>query len=266
MLANYHIHTTFCDGEHTPEEMVLYAIENGFDAVGFSSHGYTEFDLRYCMRDTEGYIANINLLKQKYKGKIQIYLGVEEDAFSPVDRNKFDYVIGSSHYFFVGGEYYPIDSDYNYFKRCLEAFQGDKMQLAESYFRTFVAYIKTRKPDIIGHFDLITKYDEKEEMCFLNDEEYFSLANKYIKEIAETDCILEVNTGAMIKGLRTMPYPHERLLYTYHKCGGKVILSSDSHSRENMDRYFEETKEMLRNVGFRCVYVIDDGKFKKEEI
>ena len=81
MLSNFHTHTSFCDGENTPEEVVLSAIEKGFSSIGFSSHGYTEFDLRYCLKDTKGYITEINRLKEKYRNKIEIYLGVEEDAF-----------------------------------------------------------------------------------------------------------------------------------------------------------------------------------------
>ena len=35
---NFHTHTTFCDGSHSAEEMVLSAIEKGFTALGFSGH------------------------------------------------------------------------------------------------------------------------------------------------------------------------------------------------------------------------------------
>ena len=72
MLANYHTHSTFCDGKSTPEEMVLAAMERGFSALGFSGHGYTPFDLHSCMSDTRGYISEIKRLKEKYKNKIQI--------------------------------------------------------------------------------------------------------------------------------------------------------------------------------------------------
>ena len=57
--TNFHTHTTFCDGKNTAEEVVLSAIEKGFSAIGFSGHGYTPFDLRYCMQDMEGYIKEI---------------------------------------------------------------------------------------------------------------------------------------------------------------------------------------------------------------
>ena len=32
------MHTTWCDGKNTPEEMVAAALEKGFGAIGFSSH------------------------------------------------------------------------------------------------------------------------------------------------------------------------------------------------------------------------------------
>ena len=36
--TNYHMHTTFCDGKNTPEEMVQEALARGFTTIGFSSH------------------------------------------------------------------------------------------------------------------------------------------------------------------------------------------------------------------------------------
>ena len=90
MLSNLHTHTTFCDGKNTPEEVVLSAIEKGFCSIGFSGHGYTAFDHTYCMKDTGGYMAEVNSLKEKYKKDIQIYLGVEEDAFYPEPRDELD--------------------------------------------------------------------------------------------------------------------------------------------------------------------------------
>ena len=39
-LQNLHTHTTYCDGNNTPEEMVQKALELGFDTLGFSIHAY----------------------------------------------------------------------------------------------------------------------------------------------------------------------------------------------------------------------------------
>ena len=266
MLTNYHTHTNFCDGENSPEEVVLYAIENGFGTIGFSGHGYTPFDLRYCMTDTEGYINEITRLKNKYGTKIKIYCGIEEDAFSYVERNRFDYIIGSSHYFKVGDEYLPVDSGCDYFNECLAKFGGDVLKLSENYYEAFVGYIKARKPDIVGHFDLITKFDEIGESVLLNNKEYIKMACGYIKSAAEEDLIFEVNTGAMARGYRKSPYPSEDLLYTLKECDAKLILSSDSHSATTLDFYFKETKKHLKDIGFSSVYEFDGGEFKRIDL
>ena len=46
MKINLHSHTTFCDGKNSAEEMVVSAIDHGFDVFGFSGHSYTPFDER----------------------------------------------------------------------------------------------------------------------------------------------------------------------------------------------------------------------------
>ena len=103
--ADYHIHTKFCDGKNTPEEMVLSALQKGFQTLGFSAHGYTVSDSSYCLKDVEGYIKEINRLKGKYKNDIEIYLGIEEEIFHPVQRENYDYIISSSHYTFKNGKF-----------------------------------------------------------------------------------------------------------------------------------------------------------------
>lgn len=266
MLSNFHTHTIFCDGENTPEEMVLSAIEKGFDALGFSGHGYTDFDLRYCVKDIEGYIAEIGRLKEKYKGKIEIYLGVEEDAFHPADREKYDYIIGSSHYFYKNGEYYAIDSSHEYFKKCLEIYDNDILAMATDYYTAFCKYINERKPDIIGHFDLLTKYDELDNMQFLSNPEYNAIAEKAVLEAVKAGSIFEVNTGAISRGLRTTPYPAKNLLQLLFKHNAKLILSADSHKKSTIDCCFSEATQMLKEIGFTHLYTLKGGKFVEYEI
>ena len=40
MKQNLHIHTTYSDGKDSPEEIILKAIEKGFDCIVFSEHTY----------------------------------------------------------------------------------------------------------------------------------------------------------------------------------------------------------------------------------
>lgn len=266
MLTNYHTHTTFCDGKNYPEEIVKYAIEQGYDAIGFSGHGYTPFDLSYCMTDTNGYIKEIKVLREKYRDKLQIYLGVEEDAFSIVNRRTFDYMIGSLHYVYREGEYFSVDSDAETLKKCLKAFDFDALKLSEAYYSSFCEYISKRKPDIVGHFDLLTKFEETDTDYFLNNRGYLRLAEKYMMEALKNDVIFEVNTGAIARGYRSKPYPCENLLHIIKQEGGRIMLSSDCHRAENLACHFKETKKLLKDIGFEYVYILYDNTFKKDFI
>ena len=264
MLTNFHTHTNLCDGDNTPEEMVKSAINNGFLSLGFSGHAYTDFDLSYCMKDTDAYIKEINRLKEKYKNKIQIYLGLEEDAGYLHDRNKFDYIIGSSHYLTHNGNFYAYDVSYDGFKEICKLFDNDYIKTAENYYERFCNYIITRKPDIIGHFDCITKYDELDEPVFRNNEKYRKMVENYLNVAIKSECIFEVNTGAISRKYRTNPYPDEHLLYILKKNNSKLILSSDSHAADTLDFYFEETRKILKDIGFEYVYALYNNEFIKD--
>lgn len=265
MLSNLHTHTTLCDGKNTPEEMVLAAIEKGFTSIGFSGHGYTDFDLSYCLKDTTDYLHTMRELRERYRSQIEIYIGLEEDAGCLLpNRSDFDYIIGSSHYVWIDDSYCPIDSGADRLKQCIELFDGDPLKLADCYYRAFCEYILTRKPDIIGHFDLITKYDELDVSQFLKLPAYQALAERYLKEALKSDCLFEVNTGAIGRGYRTSPYPSAELLHVLKKNGGKVILSSDCHAADKLDCFFAETRAMLRDIGFEYVYALSKGTFIKD--
>ena len=265
MLSNLHSHTTFCDGNNTPEEMVIIAIEKGFSSFGFSGHAITDFDLSYCMKDTEEYIKTIQCLKEKYKDKIQVYLGIEEDAFSPIKyRDNFDYIIGSLHYFKIDGEYYPVDLSVESFNKTFELFSGNISAMAENYYSNFCDYILKRKPDIIGHFDLLTKYDERNTFALRENAKYNKIAEKYLKIALKSDCFFEVNTGAISRNWRTSPFPDENLLYILKKENGKLIINSDTHNTNTLDNYFNETRKLLKSIGFQYIFTLYNNEFIKD--
>lgn len=264
MLTNYHTHTTLCDGKNTPEEMVITAIEKGFSALGFSGHAVTDFDRGYCLQDINGYLTEIHRLKQAYHKEIQIYTGIEEDAFQWADRNPFDYLLGSSHYVKKDGIYYALDSGAEKLQAALDAFGGDTLLLAETYFSNFCNYIKKRKPDIVGHFDILTKYEETKTHCFLSDPAYHNIAEKYLKIAAQNDVIFEVNTGGIARGIRTNPYPYENLLHILKKEDAKLMLNSDSHRKDTLDCHFSEMRNFLKEIGFSALYIFYNNQFQKD--
>lgn len=265
MLSNIHTHTTFSDGKNTPEEVVLAAIERGFVSIGFSDHSFTGFDTSYCISDNEGYISTINDLKEKYKNDIQIYLGIEEDAHAPLKHPHYDYVIGSSHYCLIDGVYYPVDSS-DGFSALLKIFEADQNKMAQAYYESFTSYILKYKPDIVGHFDLITKYDELNEPHFLSNKKYNEIAEGYLKKVVNCGSVFELNTGAISRGYRKTPYPANNLLRIIKENDAPVILSADSHDANSIDGSFNESKAILRDIGFTHAVCLYNGEFVKYKI
>lgn len=267
MLTNYHTHCTFCDGKSTAEEVVLSALNKGFAALGFSSHGgFVNAKQVYASIDIEGYIKEIDRLKEKYKKDIQIYRGIEEDQCGWIQRDRYQYMLGSVHYLLKGGKYLSIDGGVSYFQECVDAFGGDAMAFAEAYYQLFCDYIAIRKPDIIGHFDLITKFEEVAPANYFGNRAYHDMAKKYIREAAKSGCIFEVNTGAISRGYRTLPYPHEELLYELKKLDAPIMVNADSHHADTLDCYFAETKAMLREIGFRKSVALYNNEFQSVEL
>ena len=66
--SDLHTHTVFSDGICTMEEMVRAAAEKGLISIGISDHSYTDFDLRYCIREEQlpAYHAQLQRLKAAY--------------------------------------------------------------------------------------------------------------------------------------------------------------------------------------------------------
>lgn len=238
-----HVHTTFSDGKNTPEEVVLSAIEKGIKILGFSDHSYTPFDTEYCLKENEisNYINEISGLKDKYRNKIEILCGIEQDYYSDTPTHNFDYVIGSVHYVKVGEEYIPIDNTAEIlFEGVQKHFGGDIYSLIEEYYRLVGELAQKTKADIIGHFDLVTKFCEQKMLFDQNHPRYVSAFKKAADQLLKANIPFEINTGAISRGYRTSPYPAPAIKEYIKQKGGKFILSSDSHSAEALAFGFSE--------------------------
>lgn len=250
--SNYHTHTTFCDGTNTPEEMVLAAIEAGCPSLGFSGHSYTAFDLGYCMtpENLPEYRAEVLRLKEKYRDKIHILLGLELDYFSEKPKEDFDYIIGSVHYVKKDGVYLSVDHSRENQIHCVEEhYDGDFYAFAEDYY-ALVADVKRKTGcDIVGHFDLVTKFNEKQPLFDENHPRYRAAAEGALNTLLDQNARLEINTGAISRGYRTTPYPAPFLLEEMGRRGAKAVLSADCHSVGGICCAFDEAAELAERCG-----------------
>lgn len=248
VTADLHIHTNYCDGKSGIEEIILSAINKGLSAVGISSHGFTDFDTSYCIKAEKipEYIKEIEDLKDKYKDKIKVLTGVEHDLYSSKLNGKYDYVIGSMHYIKAGDKYYSLDVNPEGFREIADTvFGGDIYALAEQYYSELSEVLKETKVDIIGHFDLITKYNEDGGLFDTKHPRYIAAWQKAIDEIINLNIPFEINTGAISRGYRTAPYPSLDIIEYIRDKGGKFILSSDSHSADTVAYQLSDWAEKL---------------------
>lgn len=248
ITRDLHTHTVYCDGKNTPEEMVLAAIEKGLTAIGFSSHSYAPYDLDCCMtaENTERYKSDIAALREKYRDKIEILCGIEQDIFSPASTEGYDYVIGSVHYLPTPEGYVTVDYTPEILTNlCRDHFGGDWYSLCEAYYGLVSRVYEETKCHIIGHLDLVTKFNEK---CHLFDEShprYIAAWQSAVDALLPCNIPFEVNTGAIARGWRTTPYPSRDIVRYIRSHGGRLILSSDSHSAATLGYQFEEWEHLL---------------------
>ena len=244
-LCDLHIHTTYCDGKNTPEEIVLEAIRKNMNKIGFSAHSYTYFDESYCIKKEkiQAYKDEISRLKEKYRGKIEILCGIEQDFYSKEPTDGYDYVIGSVHYLKIGDEFVPIDENADYLCEAVKKYYcGDFYFMAEDYFSTVS---KIKNAQIIGHFDLITKFNEG--FCLFDErnERYINACKNTLDILLQQNVLFEINTGAISRGYRSVPYPSKYVLDYIQKNGGRTILSSDCHEKSTLMFDFEKYQSWL---------------------
>ena len=260
-LQNLHTHTTYCDGKDTPEELVIAAIELGFDSLGFSEHGYNVHNLssRPLLSPDKAvlYQQEIAGLKERYQDQIQLFCGVELEAQSPIDLSPYDYVIGSVHYLNVDGEILAMDRPADVVERLIrEHFAGDGMRYVKAYYENQAKLLEYNEIDIVGHFDLLAKHCETHNMFDVESEEYLKYAFEAIEMLREKFHLFEINTGAIARGYRTTPYPSVSILKELKRKGCGIVINSDCHDKQYLDCYFREAEQLLRSCGFREKYVL----------
>jgi len=278
ITTNYHTHTCFCDGSSEPEKYVLEAISMGFTALGFSAHAPLPFETAWnlAQADIEPYCAEILRLREKYKGQTEIYLSLENDYIPGISEDfaffrkqyKLDYTLGAVHLvkdpgsneiWFIDG---PVSNYDNGLKRI---FHNDIRKAVETYFSQLNEMIVTQKPDIIAHFDKV-KMNNQHRYFQENEPWYKVLLRNTLEIIAQSKCLVEVNTRGMYTGKYDGLYPGLEVLKQMVELNIPVTISSDAHKPSDLNSYFEETEKMLKDVGYQSVRVLLNHQWTDQEI
>lgn len=268
--ADFHTHTTFCDGKNTPREMVEAAYRKGFTDFGVSGHAdFSAYEPGFGMSDStlEQYKKELLELREEYAGRMNLYIGIELDILGPIQTA--EYAIGSVHCVEKDGEAVCVDdTEEKLVDGVNRLWRGDWYAFVRDYFELEAKVYDMTHCDWVGHFDLLTKFNENPDGSFRyfdpSGDEFLEPALAAMKKLKEQGLPFEINTGAISRGYRSGPYPSNILLRELRQMGGRIILSSDSHSAENIGFGFDKAVRIAVECGFTHSCILQPGGGLKE--
>ncbi|CAI8701602.1 PHP domain-containing protein [Brevibacillus sp. IT-7CA2] len=220
ILMDLHTHSNYSDGKNSIEQMVGVAIELGYTAIAITDHVWKSSDW------IDDFSEHIYKVKKIFGNDIYVFSGLEAkvinlegeiDAASNVE-SKVDFLLGSIHRIPFSGGYYSIS------KGILDSEQ----RIYENWITSFENLLKNPRVDIIAHplaelkrFHIELSQKQKEEIAELLDTS---------GKIVEINVKHNVPDQDMIELLRI------------HKT--KVVVSSDSHSIEDLKRFYPTLKNL----------------------
>lgn len=276
--TNYHTHTHYSDGSSAPEDYIIRAIDDGFIALGFSEHSPVPFDNFWSCKEesmTE-YKAEIHALKEKYTGKIQIYMGLEQDyiPFVTKDFSEYkkmcglEYSIGSVHFTRnpKNQKLWFIDGPRELFIDGVgEIFDGNIQEAIFMYFNQINLMIHSQKPDVIGHIDKV-KMHNKGDLFSETDGFYREAVARTLDVVKREKSIVEVNTRGIYTGKSDELYPAEWILKEMYERRIPITINSDAHDPEDLKSEFEETARLLNSIGYDQVQIFYDHKWQPAKL
>ena len=258
-LYDYHVHTTYStDGNSTMFEVCRSAVKSGLKEIAITDHfeptigneNYPEF--KAC-----DYKLEIEALREVFKGKLKIKMGVElgqphlffNTTQQLVDSMNYDYIIGSAHKLPDGTDF----SELNYSKSTME-------EACEVYIKQVNELASKADFDCVGHIDLVKRYSTnhyKKRVTLMTQQE---LLKEVFNSLISKGKGIEINTS----GLRQCPketMPGEDVLKLYRELGGEILtIGSDSHHALDVSKGLEVAVENAQKAGFRYLTLFNKRK------
>ena len=272
---NLHTHSIYSDGKSQPREIVEEAVRQGLTTLGFSEHSPLPFDNNFSVKEADmpRYVAEIAQLKEEFKGKIDIYCGLEADYLTDVsepfavtkERYHLDYLIGGVHLvgqsanpdeiWFIDGPKWEV-----YDEGLQKFFDGDIRRAVRRFYEQSNEMIENEQFDIIAHFDKIKMHNR--ERYFHEDEPWYrALAFETLDLIREKGLVMEVNVRGIYKKRYNGFYPSPWLMEEACKMGIPAIISADAHHFSEISLEFAAAEEALKKAGYRSVVNFKDGQW-----
>lgn len=266
ITTDSHVHTKYCSHANGEvQEYVKSAEEKKIGYLGFADHlplpagfGHPDKGAAIMQEDLPNYLGDVkNACKNS---SIRIATGIEADYLpghekytkKALEKNGFDFVIGSVHFI----EKWNFDYDEEVFNSGLKKFE-DADKPYHAYYGLVKKMVSSGMFDIVGHLDLIKKFGyapKKSDPERIG--EILDLAKK--KGMA-----VEVNTSGLDKKVGEI-YPSEQMLKMCLERDIEITVGSDAHAPSEIGRHFVKAEEALRNAGYTSIVRFE--KRKKEQV
>ncbi|MBO4404722.1 MAG: histidinol-phosphatase [Treponema sp.] len=274
--SNYHIHTNYCDGHDPASDMIDAAIQKGFESVGVLCHSFYPFssDWHIPVHEHAAFFAEMKCLKEKFTS-IKLYTGVEADFvrgmctpdFSHFKDFNPDYIIGSVHYIEGKDGLFTVDGpEAEILDGIKNHFGGSSKKAVQEYFYLERLMLEKNDFTILGHPDLVRKHNDSLSLFNENDSWYKKELKLLAKKIASSGICCEINTGAMSRGFTKLPYPSPYFLELLYEAKVPVTVSTDAHSCENIDFWYDNALEYIKKAGYTETVYLKDGKYEFQKI
>jgi histidinol-phosphatase (PHP family) len=274
---NHHTHSNFSDGNSFPEEYVVEALRLGFSTLGFSSHAPVPFKNTFALKEERmyDYRQAIRELQQKYSGQLEIYLGLEIDFIPGLTRDfdyyrnelGLDFVIGGIHLVNKGEELWFIDGPHfeTYDSGLKEVFHDDIRLGVKTYYESLCRMITTQKPEVVAHIDKIKMHNGGR--FFTEDEPwYVALVDEALDVVAESGCIVEINSRGIYKKRCPDLFPSLEILKKLNRMKVPITFSSDAHMPGELNMGMDIIVPTALEAGYREVCCLSNGKWEAIEI
>jgi histidinol-phosphatase (PHP family) len=242
-------------------DYVEAAIAAGVTTLGFSDHSpffaepaeHALPGVAMAKGDFPGYVAEAVRLREEYRSRIGILVGVESDFFpehAALYRAQYaalplDYVIGSVHVLDGVDLFRP--------SRWENATRNELRDQRERYCALVARSARSGMFDILGHIDVIKA------VCPQIAEVATPAVDRMLREIADADVVIEVNTSGTTKPCGGW-YPSGDIIERAHHYGVKVTFGSDAHTPERVADAHTEVRDYLRAIGYRDWYIFEERK------
>lgn len=251
MIIDYHTHHRRCGhAVGSIEDYIQRGMEIGVYQLGISDHmplfhikSSTRCnDLAMQKEDLPRYVEEVLHLREKYKGDVELLLGLEADYVEGgeeeiqrlLGEHPWDYVIGSVHYL---ESWDLFDSRQRHRWEECQAYDVFK-----AYYHAIGQAACSGLFDIIGHLDGI-KRNAPERIP-----EEREMQQQALDAIAQAGLAVEVNTSGLRKAAVGL-YPSEGVLLGCAARSIPVTVGSDAHHPRHVGAGYDEAAAMALQCG-----------------